>query len=164
MDAKELRELELLLSHGIDAASALKLHLGAERAALVAHDIAELETSVASKRESVAALGQFEASIRSILDRHSDKTSGQETDSWLDQAKMICPGYPELQKKILLLGDTLAECFRQSIENEGLVNLGLARVSKAIKMLEGSESSTSVYQAEAGMATSMPGPRTLARV
>lgn len=164
MDARERAELEALLNNGVTTASGLKKDLLDEREALIAHNIDSLGTCVERKKASVAALNQFEASIRSILNRHSIVQGIPGTESWLEQARIICPGYPELEKAILLLGDTLADCFRQSIENEGLVNLGLARVSKAIKMLEGDHSSTSLYNPDSGVSSSMPAPRSLARV
>lgn len=164
MDAKERAELAALLKNGTAAASALQQELRGEREALIAHDIEQLESCVARKKVSVAELNEFEASIRTVLDRNSRNQGIPATDSWLEQARLICPGYPELEEAILLLGDTLAGCYKQSIENEGLVNLGLARVSKALKMLDGGDSTSGLYKPDSGITASMPGRRSLARV
>ncbi len=143
MNAMEREKLSSLLQQGTVAADRLSQDLLDEQNALVGHDVDLLPGYLARKQESLAALNAFEGQMWLLLDQSGMTVDHQR--SWLEQVKALQPGDRGLQDAVLRLGDLIGMCYKLTVENEGLVNIGLARVSRALEMLNGEGQGANVY-------------------
>ncbi len=123
-----------LMEEGIEAAAAMESHLEKEQRALVSQDLETLQVMVDEKRLTIDRLAGFESGMMTLL-RATDPSVA--ADNWVELIHALYPGDRRVEETVGQLRTKIARCHALTVENEGLVNIGLARVSMAMRMLSG---------------------------
>lgn len=123
-----------LMDEGIAAAAAMEAHLEQEQQALVSQDLETLRSMVNEKREAIDRLANFESTMMGLLKAVDGDVA---SDNWVELISMLYPDDQRVDETVGQLRARISRCHVLTVENEGLVNIGLARVSIAMKMLTG---------------------------
>ncbi len=123
-----------LMDEGIAAAAAMEAHLEQEQQALVSQDLDTLRAMVTEKRETIDRLAGFESTMMALL-KAAD--GGVASDNWVELIRTLYPDDQRVEDTVNQLRARISRCHVLTVENEGLVNVGLARVSMAMQMLTG---------------------------
>lgn len=123
-----------LMDEGIAAAAAMEAHLEQEQQALVSQDLETLRSMVNEKREAIDRLASFESTMMGLLKAVDGDVA---SDNWVELISMLYPDDQRVDETVGQLRARISRCHVLTVENEGLVNIGLARVSIAMKMLTG---------------------------
>jgi flagellar biosynthesis/type III secretory pathway chaperone len=128
--SKTIKQME----EGIAAAAAMECHLEKEQQALVSQNLEMLQVMVDEKRATIDRLARFESEMMGLLKaRDGDVAS----DNWVELIRSLYPDDQRVDETVGELRSRIAHCHALTVENEGLVNIGLARVSMAMQMLTG---------------------------
>jgi flagellar biosynthesis/type III secretory pathway chaperone len=149
-----------LIEKGIEAATAMESHLGNEQQALVSQDALVLEGMVAEKRLTIDLLAGFEADIIALL---ASTEAAVASDNWVEVIKRIYPQDQRIDQAVGRLREKISACHELTVQNEGLVNIGLARVSMAMQMLAGDEAS-GLYAPQGESGNPKRRPRTITHI
>ncbi len=149
-----------LMEEGIAAAAAMESHLRKEQRALVLQDIETLRTMVAEKRETIDRLAGFETGMMGLLQTADPSVAA---DNWVERVHALYPGDRRVAETVDRLRAKIADCHALTVENEGLVNIGLSRVSMAMRMLSG-EGEADVYESSGRDAPTSSSVRSITRV
>ncbi len=123
-----------LMDEGIAAAAAMEAHLEQEQQALVSQDLDTLRIMVTEKRQTIDRLASFESAMMGLL---KSVDGGVASDNWVELIRTLYPDDRRVEDTVNQLRAHIAHCRVLTVENEGLVNIGLARVSVAMQMLTG---------------------------
>ena len=148
-----------LMEEGIAAAAAMESHLRKEQQALVSQDLETLQTMVVEKRETIDRLAGFESGMMGLLQAADPSVA---SDNWVERVHALYPDDRRVAETVDRLRAKIAHCHALTVENEGLVNIGLARVSMAMRMLSG-EGTADVYEPSGRDAAASPGVRSITR-
>jgi len=149
-----------LMEQGIEAAAEMESHLKEEQKALVSQDASALEGMVEIKRGAIDRLASFEAEIMALL-KSVDITVA--SDNWVEVIKRFYPADHRIDQTVGNLRSRISACHHLTVENEGLVNIGLARVSVAMQMLSGEENEN-LYTPRGPAGSNKRGSRSLAHI
>lgn len=149
-----------LIEHGIVAASAMEAQLRREQEALIAQDIDTLQAMVAEKRDTIEQLAGFESEIMALLQSVDGNVAA---DNWVVLVQALYPDDLRVASVVDHLREKVSRCHALTVENESLVNLGLARVSMAMQILNG-DASPDVYNSNGRDSSQSRGTRNIVSV
>lgn len=149
-----------LMEQGIEAAADMESHLKEEQKALISQDASALEGMVEIKRGAIDRLASFEANIMALLKSVDISVA---SDNWVEVIKRFYPEDHRVDQTVDKLRSRISACHHLTVENEGLVNLGLARVSVAMQMLSGEENEN-LYAPHTPSGSSSRSSRSLAHI
>lgn len=149
-----------LIEHGIVAASAMESQLRREQEALIAQDIDTLQAMVAEKRDTIEQLAGFESEIMALLQSVDGNVAA---DNWVVLVQSLYPDDLRVASVVDHLRENVSRCHALTVENESLVNLGLARVSMAMQILNG-DASPDVYNSNGRDSSQSRGTRNIVSV
>jgi flagellar biosynthesis/type III secretory pathway chaperone len=150
VDASLCREtLAGLLSSENDSLSTLIKMLEHEHEVLLANDVAQLETAIAQRQDSMGAIVRLEEERNSLcrmLGYDSDLPGLQQLMAWCDAKGVLRSSWEQCAKLATL-------CRELNQRNSALVSLRLKRVGALLGVLTGKEQQSAIYDASGVQAT-----------